>query len=775
MPRDSIGTMLSQQGSLPNVNRPGTARRNRLRLARCVALLWGVLTCTTTVSAQMRIVSYNTPPDGSGLPRSGLDTVLQAIGSESVNGIAKPIDVLLLQEQASPSVTTSALVDLLNGIYGSNIYAQGTVSGGPVWSNLRQGLVYNTQTITLLSEQAFGQTSGTSAQPRQTLRYALRPAGYGDNATFYAYNSHYKAGDEVDNNGNVGLQRLSEAQAIRSNVDALGQGTHAIFAGDFNMDSSSEAAYAHLLSSGNGQTHDPINRPGNWSSNSSFTSVHTQSPVSGSGSNGLIGGGVDDRFDFQLVTGELLDGEGIDYISGSYHAFGNNGTHGCCNNPITAGSGATASVLSALTTASDHLPVVADYQVPAILYAETNTIPTSLALGQTYSLDLTIRNEANVLTAWGADELDFSFSATGAVSGGGSGMDLALGSGQSYALNLDTSSAGQKTGSIVVTTSSPGVPESMVEIPISYTVGSTGGTTVDVPYNLVTQSFELPSSGDYLLDSVVDDGGFHYFNRYALPDTTNAARDDFQTGFDGDYGILGQDPSGAGGSSTVTITLPNIDISGKENLTVSGLFAALDSEPQFNNYEAADGDGIEVFATIDNGAPVLIGAFSPSGTASSLRLDTDLDGTGDGAVLTTDFADFTFPIAGSGSILDLTVAMTSTNSFEPFGVDHLRVDAIESLLLGDYNRDGIVDAADFTVWADNLGDPVTAYGLADGNGNGMIDQDDHAVWVNAFGNVSGMGTRAIPEPSGCGLGLMGLLCVIGLSRRDSQRAAYDAA
>jgi hypothetical protein len=119
------------------------------------------------------------------------------------------------------------------------------------------------------------------------------------------------------------------------------------------------------LASGPGQAFDPINTPGAWSGNDAFKSVHTQAP-SFDAQPGLVGGGMDDRFDFQLVTGELLDGEGLDYIPGSYHAFGNNGTH-TFNQSISTGTGALLAVLAALMTASDHLPVVADYQLPPML------------------------------------------------------------------------------------------------------------------------------------------------------------------------------------------------------------------------------------------------------------------------------------------------------------------------------------------------------------------------------------------------------------------------
>jgi hypothetical protein len=81
-------------------------------------------------------------------------------------------------------------------------------------------------------------------------------------------------------------------------------------------------------------------------------------------------------------------------------------------------------------------------------------------------------------------------------------------------------------------------------------------------------------------------------------------------------------------------------------------------------------------------------------------------------------------------------------------------------LAGDYNGDGIVDAADYTVWRDTLGQTVTAHSGADGDGSGMVDDGDYFVWTDNFGNHSpgsgaGAGaTSAVPEP--CSLYLASL-------------------
>jgi hypothetical protein len=55
---------------------------------------------------------------------------------------------------------------------------------------------------------------------------------------------------------------------------------------------------------------------------------------------------------------------------------------------------------------------------------------------------------------------------------------------------------------------------------------------------------------------------------------------------------------------------------------------------------------------------------------------------------------------------------------------------------GDYNGNGTVDAADYTVWRNTLGQTGLAkYAGADGNGNGMIDNADYDVWKAHFGQT----------------------------------------
>jgi T5SS/PEP-CTERM-associated repeat protein len=74
----------------------------------------------------------------------------------------------------------------------------------------------------------------------------------------------------------------------------------------------------------------------------------------------------------------------------------------------------------------------------------------------------------------------------------------------------------------------------------------------------------------------------------------------------------------------------------------------------------------------------------------------------------------------------------------------LKAVAITPLLDGDYNGNGVVDAADYTVWRDTLGGINLA---ADGNRDGTIDELDYAVWKNNFGAGSGGGSALFPADS----------------------------
>src|SRR4029434_561466 len=133
---------------------------------------------------------------------------------------------------------------------------------------------------------------------------------------------------------------------------------------------------------------------------------------------------MDDRYDWQMVTGNLKDGHGTAYIPNSYQAFGNNGSHQV-DMPINTGSGAAPGVLFYLASIIDHLPMVADYQVPAKMGVAVAPVPVKVIEGASVPVNVTVTNTANVQFALGADKLDYSVAGSGSVSGAGNGSNLA--------------------------------------------------------------------------------------------------------------------------------------------------------------------------------------------------------------------------------------------------------------------------------------------------------------------------------------------------------------
>ncbi len=57
-------------------------------------------------------------------------------------------------------------------------------------------------------------------------------------------------------------------------------------------------------------------------------------------------------------------------------------------------------------------------------------------------------------------------------------------------------------------------------------------------------------------------------------------------------------------------------------------------------------------------------------------------------------------------------------------------------LAGDFNRDGNVDSADYTVWRDAIDTAVAAYSGPDADGDGFVTQADRQVWISNYGATS---------------------------------------
>ena len=245
-------------------------------------------------------------------------------------------------------------------------------------------LYYYHDMFTLLESNVVetAQSSGT----RDVIEWVLMHNS--SEVEFNIYGAHFKASSGNSN----AQQRLEEATILRNHLNQLAESSFFILAGDLNIysnNSESEPCFEMLIGSqdnNNGQLFDPINRIGHWHNNSSFADVHTQSPRTSSFGGGA-NGGMDDRFDWLLVSAQFLDeSSNLKYIENSYVTYGNDGNH--FNDAINSGSNSAVSndIAEALHDASDHLPVYMDlwfddliYSMEGIVISEVMPNPASVS------------------------------------------------------------------------------------------------------------------------------------------------------------------------------------------------------------------------------------------------------------------------------------------------------------------------------------------------------------------------------------------------------------
>ncbi len=113
---------------------------------------------------------------------------------------------------------------------------------------------------------------------------------------------------------------------------------------------------------------------------------------------------------------------------------------------------------------------------------------------------------------------------------------------------------------------------------------------------------------------------------------------------------------------------------------------------------------------------------------------------------------------GDNSVLDTTVGIMHNGVYTGIegpasGTDVVLIGLDSTIvegLFGDYNDDGVIDAADYTVWRDALAAGATT--LTNDSTPGTVDESDYSYWKAHFGETTPPGAGAlvvgaVPEPS----------------------------
>ncbi len=184
-----------------------------------------------------------------------------------------------------------------------------------------------------------------------------------DTVFFTLFAGHFKAGNTATDL----TDRQKTAEAIMNYLVTKPRDPHYVLCGDLNMPKSQEAGFQQLLNYSNATVRffDPENQLGNWSSNGSFAAMHTQSTRDAQTNSGCFsGGGLDDRYDHILTNQAMLSSSArMRYLPATLRPLGNDGLH--FNVALNSGTNNSvpSNVLTALYELSDHLPVVADFEV----------------------------------------------------------------------------------------------------------------------------------------------------------------------------------------------------------------------------------------------------------------------------------------------------------------------------------------------------------------------------------------------------------------------------
>ncbi len=339
----------------------------RVKIFRALLLL-PMLMCTALAQDTLRMMQYNLMYYTSNSGVSDCNAVTNNIDDK--DGYIETIfhhvmpDVFCVCEMGSSGSYADRLLGNAINTRGVDYYRHGpftNYSGGYI-ANM---LFYNSRKLTFYDHYYI--TTSYRDINGYKMYYNSDGLASGDTVFITFWIMHLKAGNSEAN----AAARHLQTQRLMNKIVSLGAPGNNVVSGDFNIYSSSEAAYQEMVGFSNSlyRFYDPIDRPGNWNNNAAFADIHTQSTHTSNYDNGCFSsGGLDDRFDIILVSPYVFYGsDRVRVLPETYYALGQDGQRFNGSVLYPQNNSVPQEVANALYNQSDHLPVVTDFRIDAHL------------------------------------------------------------------------------------------------------------------------------------------------------------------------------------------------------------------------------------------------------------------------------------------------------------------------------------------------------------------------------------------------------------------------
>ena len=328
-----------------------------------------VMAQDTITVMQYNLLQYGNYQGYGGCYESTNNTQRKDECSRVMLGYVKPDILGVCEFGATKQLQNDFLRNNLN-INGANYWKSDNIMNG-MGSNIINHIFYDSRKMELKKHVSLP----TSPRNIDVYEFYMRTSSLlsGDTIKLVCIVAHPKAGTNCES------ERLAAMTTVMNYVNVHYANDNVLIMGDFNMYRATEGGY-QILTKTYGNTDalfiDPLASEGgvgSWNNNPSFARFHTQSTRTEGTC--FSSGGLDDRFDFILMSGEVYMGsKQMRYLNGTYKAIGNDGLH--YNKSINQnGNNAVPPLIAqALYDCSDHLPVTMKLQVQAHLGVEDHVV-----------------------------------------------------------------------------------------------------------------------------------------------------------------------------------------------------------------------------------------------------------------------------------------------------------------------------------------------------------------------------------------------------------------